>query len=167
MSTISVTYSLSENDFMHAARALWSYEAIGDTGNVIIAIVCATVGPLLLIYGQQLGWLVLAIAVFFLGLTWARNVIWRRSYRKMEKYTAPITAAFSDTSVAVNSAQGSSDLPWSYFKTYAETPDYFFLTAPKRGLSIIPKSAFATEETLDQTRAYMAANLPRKKMRWT
>lgn len=167
MTKTTIRYTMSEAQFMQAAGALWSYEAIGVKGNLILAILAVGAGPVLLIYGQPLGWLCLAIAAFFVILTWGRSYIWRRAYRKMEKYTAPITASFSAERVSVDSAQGASDLPWDYFKSYAETPDYVFLFAPKRGLSIIPKTAFETVDILDQTRSHIAANLPRKKMRWT
>lgn len=167
MTKTTIRYTLSEAQFMHAAGALWSYEAIGTKGNLILAILAAAAGPTLLIYGQPLGWLCLAMAAFFVILTWARSYIWRRAYRKMEKYSAPITASFGPDHVSVDSAQGASELPWDYFKSYAETPDYIFLFAPRRGLSIIPKTAFETEDQLDQTRSHIEANLPRKKMRWT
>ena len=167
MTVITVTYTVSEAQFMHASRALWSYEAIGDTGNYILAGLTTTTGIACLIYGQTAGWAFLAIAAFLIVLTVARNVVWRRAYRKMEKYTAPITANLTADTVSTRSAQGSSDLPWSHFKAYAETPDYIFLTAPKRGLSIIPKSAFDSNDDLDQTRSFIVSNLPRKKMRWT
>ncbi|MEM9582459.1 MAG: YcxB family protein [Pseudomonadota bacterium] len=167
MREIALTYSLSETEFMRAARVLWSYEAIGDRGNMVVAIFCTAIGPVLLLIGQPTGWLFLCAAVFFCVLTWARNVIWRKAYRRMEKYRAPISVRLNDGVVSTQSAQGSADLPWTFFNSYAETPDYFFLTAPKRSLSIIPKSAFVTEEDIDQARTYIAAHLPRKKMRWT
>lgn len=152
---------------MHAARVLWSYEAIGDRGNLIIAIVCCAIWPVLLVMGYKTGWLFLVVSMFFALLTVARNVIWRRAYRQMDKYSGPITAEFREDSVSTVSQQGNSDLPWSFFKSYAETPDYLYLTAPRRSLSIIPKSAFASDEELDQVRSYIVAQLPRKKMRWT
>ncbi|WP_299301872.1 YcxB family protein [uncultured Litoreibacter sp.] len=166
MSAITITYSLSEDAFMRAARALWSYRGIGDRGNWLLAIAAAAVGPVLLLNGFGTGWLFIATAVIFLALTALRNVLWRRAYRKMVKYTAPITATFTADTVETRSAEGHSTLPWTSFGQYAETPVFYFLFMGRRGLSIIPKSAFATDEELEQTRIWMT-QLPRKKMRWT
>lgn len=166
MTTVTVTYSLSEDDFMRAARALWSYRGIGDRGNWLLAIAAMAVGPLLLVNGFGTGWLFIGAAALFAAMTVARNLIWRRAYGRMIKYTAPITAGFSQDLVETHSAEGQSSLQWSSFSHYAETPVFFFLFMGRRGLSIIPKSAFATDEGLEQTRLYMT-QLPRKKMRWT
>lgn len=152
---------------MQAARALWSYRGIGDRGNLILIIATLAIGPALLIYGVATGWLFIASAALLAGLTVARNVIWRRAYPKMVKYTAPITATFTPDTVSVASAEGENTLPWSSFKNYAETPAFYFLFMGRRGLSIIPKTAFASDLDNEQTRIYIAANLKRKKMRWT
>lgn len=156
---------------MQAARALWSYRGIGDTGNMILVIASLAIGPTLLLYGQWTGWLFIAAAAIFAALTLLRNVIWRRAYRKMRKYTAPITATLTQTTVGVVSAEGENTLPWSSFANYAETPAFYFLFGARaigrRSLSIIPKSAFASDLENEQARVYIATNLKRKKMRWT
>ncbi len=163
---ITITYTLSEAQFMHAARVLWSYRGIGDRGNLLLAIFAAAVGPVLLVYGFGTGWLFIAAAVLFVVLTAFRNLIWRSAYRKMVKYTGPITATLSKDTVETRSAEGQSKLPWSAFNRYAETPDFVFLFIGWRGLSIIPRSAFASEEDGEQARLFYT-QLPRKKMRWT
>ena len=168
MSPLTLTYSLSETQFMQAARVLWSYRAIGDGGNWIITILCLCAGPVLLVNGVTTGWLFIAVAMFFATLTWARSLIWRRAYRHMVKYTAPISATFARDQITTRSAEGDSTLPWSFFKSYAETPDYLFLFGPNRTLSIIPKSALPVPEDIETLRDFItAAHLPRKKMRWT
>jgi len=165
---MTLTYSLTEAQFMHAARVLWAYRAIGDRGNWIVVILCLCAGPVLLLNGIATGWLFLAVALFFVALTWARTTLWRRAYRRMTKYTAPITARFAPDRITTHSAEGDSTLPWSHFKSYAETPDYLFLFGPKRSLSIIPKTALPAPDDIEILRDFItAAHLPRKKMRWT
>lgn len=166
MSAVTVTYTLSEAQFMHAARVLWSYRGIGDRGNAVCAIIAAAVGPALLLYGFATGWLFIAAAGLFVAMTLARNLLWRRSYRKMVKYTAPITATLTKDTVETRSAEGHATLPWTSFNAYAETRDHLFLFLGWRGLSIIPKPAFQTDLELEQARLYFT-QLPRKKMRWT
>ena len=168
MAPLTLTYSMTEAEFMHAARVLWAYRAIGDRGNWIVVILCLCAGPVLLLNGIQTGWLFIAVAVFFVGLTWARTVIWRRAYRRMVKYSAPITARFAPDQITTQTAEGHSTLPWTFFKSYAETPDYLFLFGPKRSLSIIPKTALPAPDDIEILRDFItAAHLPRKKMRWT
>ena len=167
MQPVTVTYSLSEEAFIHAARALWSYRGIGDRGNWLTTIIALAVGPVLLTNGLAAGWLFIAAGAIFVVLTLLRNLLWRRAYRKMAKYTAPITAVFGPDTVHVSSAEGDNTLPWSSFKNYAETPDYYFLFMGWRGLSIIPKTAFESDEDNEQTRLYMTTHLKRRKMRWT
>ncbi|MEP3345461.1 MAG: YcxB family protein [Litoreibacter sp.] len=162
-----LTYHIDEPEFMHAARAYWSYRGIGDLGNWLLAAIALTSGTGLVYWGLGVGWVWIGAAVIFAVMTIMRNVLWRRGYRKMVKYTAPINVTFSHDMVETQSAQGQSALPWTTFKKYVETPDYFFLTLPKRGLSIIPKRACKDEWELDTLRELITAKLPRAKMRWT
>lgn len=164
---VTLTYSISETDFMRAARVLWSYQAIGDRGNWILTGICATAGLALLGSNYWTGWIWIGAAGMLMAITLLRNHLWRRGYQKMVKYTAPITATFSQDSIETHSAEGSSTLPWSTFQKYAETPDYFFVFMGWRSFSILPKSAIANEQDLDTLRDLIAANLPRAKMRWT
>ena len=168
MTPLTLTYRLSETQFMHAAGVLWAYRAIGDKGNWITVILCLAAGPVLLLNGVATGWLFIAVAAFFFVLTWARRMIWRRAYRRMVKYTGPITAVFEEGQVTTRSEEGENTLPLTHFKSYAETPEYLFLFGPKRALSIIPKSALPTPEDIELLRDFITAvHLPRKKMRWT
>ena len=167
MQPVTVNYSLSEEGFMRAARALWSYRGIGDRGNMIAASLALAAGLGLLIYRYPTGWMFIAAAAMFVAMTILRNLIWRRAFRNMVKYSAPITASFGPETVSVSSAEGDNTLPWSSFKSYAETLEFYFLFIGWRGLSIIPKSAFSSDEDNELTRLYITTNLQRRKMRWT
>jgi len=57
MTPLTLTYRLSEAQFMHAAGVLWAYRAIGDKGNWITVILCLAAGPVLLLNGVATGWL--------------------------------------------------------------------------------------------------------------
>ena len=163
----TLNYQIDETEFMHAARAYWSYKGIGDFGNWVIVALLLITGTGILIWGMAIGWLCIAGAAIFAALTALRNIFWRRRYRRMVKYSAPITATFSADNVETRSAEGQSTVPWSIFTKYAETPDYFFLMMPLRGLSIIPKRACEDDFQLEALREVITANLPRAKMRWT
>jgi hypothetical protein len=163
----TLTYEIDESEFMHAARVYWSYRGIGDRGNWLLAGFMLIVGVGIVVWGMAVGWIWIAAAPIFIAITLSRNLLWRRGYRKMIKYSAPITASFSPNTVQTNSAEGQSKLPWSTFSKYVETPDYFFLMLPKRGLSIIPKRACNDEWEIDTIRDLITAKLPRAKMRWT
>ena len=164
---IILTYQIDEAEFMHAARALWSYRGIGDLGNWVLTAVSLIVGTGLLISGFGVGWVWIGASLVFPTITLLRNFLWRRAYRKMIKYNAPITASFTSAEVQTKSAEGQSQLPWTTFTKYAETPDYFFLLLPRRGLTIIPKRACKDDWEVETLRDNITANLPRAKMRWT
>ena len=164
---ITLTYDIEEAEFMDAARALWSYRGIGDVGNWILAAISLFSGLSLIYWGLDIGWIWVGAAALFVAITLLRNFLWRRAYRRMTKYTAPITASFTREEVQTSSAEGQSKLPWTAFKKYAETPDYFFLLMPPRGLSIIPKRAVKDDWELETLRDMITGNLPRAKMRWT
>lgn len=164
---ITITYKIDEPEFMHAARAFWSYRGIGDRGNWILSVVCALAGFALVYAGLAVGWIWVGAAVFFVLITLIRNVLWRHGYHKIVKYSAPITATFTADTVTTSSAEGQSELPWTTFSKYAETPQYFFLLRPRRGLSIIPKRACKDDWEVETLRDKITGNLPRAKMRWT
>lgn len=164
---VTLTYSMSEAEFMRAARVLWSYEGIGDRGNWILAVVCAVAGIALLAYGFGTGWIWLGATALLVVITLSRNIFWRRGYPKIIKYTAPITTSFSPETIETQSAEGHSILPWTTFRKYAETPDYFFLFLGRRRFSILPKSAIKNDLDLETLRETITAKLPRAKMRWT
>jgi len=164
---ITLTYTISEDEFMRAARVLWSYQGIGDRGNLILAALCTLAGGALLVYGFQTGWIWVFAGALFVAITALRNLLWRRAYPKILKYKAPITAGFSDTEITTSSAEGHSTLPWTTFRKYAETPDYFFLFLDRRRFSILPKSALASDDDLEDLRELITTKLPRAKMRWT
>ncbi|SFR53896.1 YcxB family protein [Litoreibacter janthinus] len=164
---ITLTYHIDEQEFMRAARAYWSYRGIGDRGNWILAALSLLAGINLLVWDLNVGWIWVGAAALFAVITMIRNALWRRGYRKMIKYTAPITASFTRDVVETTSAEGTSTLPWTTFTKYAETPEFFFLTLPRRGLSIIPKRATKDDWELETLRDMITANLPRAKMRWT
>ena len=164
---ITLIYSFTEDQFMHGARAFWSYRGIGDLGNWILAAVSLLAGIGILIWGFGVGWVWIGAAGVFAAITLSRNILWRRGYRKMAKYKAPITAKFTPDEVQTSSTEGRSNLPWSAFTKYAETPDYFYLLLPRRGLSIIPKRACKDDWEVETLRNMITAKLPRAKMRWT
>ncbi|RLJ60282.1 YcxB-like protein [Litoreibacter meonggei] len=163
----TLTYQIDEAEFMHAARAFWSYRGIGDLGNWLLTAFALIAGTGLLIWGFGVGWIWIGAGAVFPAITLLRNFLWRRAYRKMIKYSAPITASFTSDEVQTKSAEGQSQLPWTTFTKYAETPDYFFLLLPRRGLSIIPKRACKDDWEIETLRDTITANLPRAKMRWT
>jgi len=163
----NLTYQINEPEFMHAARALWSYRGIGDLGNWLLTAISLLSGAGLVIWGLGVGWVWIGAAGVFATITLLRNFLWRRGYRRMVKYTAPITASFTPDEVQTSSAEGQSHVPWRTFTKYAETPDYFFLLLPRRGLLIIPKRACKDDWEVETLRNMITANLPRAKMRWT
>lgn len=163
---INLTYTISETEFMQAARNLWRHEGIGERGNWIMAAIVAAIGAALLILGLTSGWIWAFASAMLIILTLLRAVLWRRAYRRAPKYKSPITATFEADTIQTTSADGNSTLSWDFFSKYAETSDHFHLYVKRRAISFIPKSALKTSDDVAQLRALFDANLARTKKRW-
>lgn len=91
------------------------------------------------------GWIgpvFLAGGLLAVGMSLARDKVWRRYYRGSLKYSAPITGIFDDSGVGVESAEGENHVAWTHFRHFAMTDDFLLLIADQRSFSIIPRHAY-------------------------
>lgn len=163
---ITLTYSLSQDAFIAAARDVWTHDAIGDRGNWILAALTFAVGATLLFFDFATGWIWLVASALLVGFTLLRPVLWRRGFANSVKYSAPITATFDADTIKTTSAEGKGTLSWDAFHSFLETPEFFLLFVGRRNFSVLPKSAIATPQDVDTLRSLIIANLPLKKRRW-
>ncbi len=169
MRPVTVTYSLTADQFIAACNALWSDQAIGTKGNQRMATTLAV--------ATGVSWVYVPVATFFLALATAffasasllRNCLWRRHYSTLVKYSGPITATFSGDAVDFHSAEGTHTQTWAIFNGYTYTADYIFLHVSlqkARGqFSIIPKSALSTPDDLAGLLTLISARLPKRAKR--
>lgn len=133
---------------MRACGNHWSAQRQATRSNIIIGLLGLVVGVLLF---TALRWLALVFLVsgfVLLTLVVLRAVLWRRAFREAGKYKKEIFVVFKDDSVHVESAEGRSDLNWSFFSGYLETPEDVLLYITKRNFSVIPKGAFSDEQAV-------------------
>jgi len=159
----TVTYHLDEAAFMRGCNALWAYRAIGRFGNYLVAVMVGLIAVFLLWQGVPGPWayILLGCAGLFLLLDAARDRLWRRHYRGLEKYRGPITATVSDAGVGVDGPEGVHLVPWQQFRSFLSTGDFLFLIIDQRRFSIIPRSAFETPAEASRFEDMVANHLPR------
>jgi hypothetical protein len=92
-------------------------------------------------------------------MTALRSYTWRRAFRGAKKYTDNILLEVSTDGLHVECADGTSDLKWSFFSWYLDTPDYVMLYITKHRFSVIPKKAFADDGRLAQFMELVENNL--------
>jgi hypothetical protein len=159
---ISVTYTVDEETFMKACHAVWSQQAIGRRGNVVVGAVMVVCG--LCMVWIQVPWyyaaIVWACAVFMLLASTIRNVLWRRYYRRLEKYKAPITTTLGvdGFEVALNGVPAL--VPWSTFAGHMKTDDALIMTAINRQVSVIPLASFDRPAQAEAFAQMVAENVP-------
>jgi hypothetical protein len=159
MDPISIRYRMTAPEFMTACDAHWSANGQGSRSNVITGIIGLILGLALLSILFWLALLLVAVGAILLAITWVRSLIWRRAFRAAKKYNADISVVIKDDCVHVENAEGKSDLNWSFFTWYRDTPDHVLLYMTKRSFSVIPKSAFP-----DQQRVQTFVDLVKSKL---
>lgn len=170
MRPVTVTYSLTADQYLVACNMLWSHQAIGSTGNRIIAVILAVATAASLIYAPDAAYFLAPATVFFASINVLRNWLWRRHYATLVNYTGPIIATFAPDAVDFQSNEGAFSQVWSVFGTFTDTADYIFLHVGQnmvRGqFSFIPKSALAVPDDLAALLALISDKLPKRRKRW-
>jgi hypothetical protein len=73
--------------------------------------------------------------------------VYSRILRTTPDLTAPMTVSFGDTGVVVQSTVQKTEIGWSIFSGWAETPDYFILSYRGTPIELVlPKRAFAAQQ---------------------
>ncbi len=170
MRPVTVTYSLTADQFMVACNALWSHQAIGKNGNLIIAVVLVVATGISLISAPSAAFLLAPATLFFAAAGPLRDWLWRRHYATLVKYSGPITVTFAPDTIEFQSAEGAFTHDWAVFDSFTDTPRHIFLhvsTRKARGqFSIIPKSALAAPGDLAALQALLAMRLRPRTRRW-
>ncbi len=170
MTPVTITYSLTADQFLAACNALWAYQGIGKNGNHLIAAVLAAASCFSVFSGSAAVFFLAPAAVFFIATGPLRNWLWRRHYASLIKYTGVISTTFRPDGIAFQSAEGDFMQSWLVFGSYTETADYIFLHVGKRKwrqqFSVIPKAALLNANDLAALRMLLMAHLPQRSRRW-
>jgi hypothetical protein len=167
MSRIEISYTLTQSEFMAAAEAHWKAQGVGTASSVFVGLGVALLGGLIVVPFPWFGWVFLILGAILLTLSGARWWIWCRAFKEARKYTEAIHVVFAEEGIHVDSAEGTSDLNWTFYSSYLDVPDHVLLYMTKRAFSVIPKSAFGGEEDLREFLRLVELRLePRGKKRW-
>ncbi len=142
MTPIKVTYRLTLQEFMGACHAHWNARKQGARANSILGVIGILVGAVLLPF-HWIASLLILVGIVLIALVIGRSLIWRHAFLDNKKFTAPISLIFEDETIHVETIEGTSDLKWSVYCGYSETPECILLYTTPRTFSVIPKSAFA------------------------
>jgi len=166
--TASVTYRVDEACFMRACHALWDYRAIGRFGNLVVAGIVGLLG-LSLVWLDFTGpapYFLLACSILFVGVTQLRDLLWRRHYRKIDKYKGPITTILSNSGIEVVLPHNAHAVQWSIFTGYLRTDEFLLLVINQKQFSVIPLSAFETITDSGYFERFITNHLPIMKKRY-
>ena len=150
MNPIEIHYTLSLQQFMQACSYHWNATWQGNRLQFGAGLLGLVVGVLSLEI-LSVDWLAIALIIVSIAIWGVAILRWfvsRYMYRAAKKYTENITAIFSHDGIHVESAEGTSDLRWTFYSKYRDTPNYVLLYVTWQQFSIIPKSAFADENEL-------------------
>ena len=148
MEHITIRYRLSEPEFMKACNAHWSVHHQSTTSHLVKSTIAIVFGVILLFFMLWIGIILAAVGGMLLLITLLRSIVWRRAFRDAKKYHDDISVVIKDDSLHVESAEGKSDLNWDFFTWYLDTPAHVLLYMTKRSFSVIPKSAFQNEQSV-------------------
>jgi hypothetical protein len=89
-----------------------------------------------------------AFALYVVYLPIGAIGTYSRILRSTPDLTAPMTVTFGDNGLIVQSTAQRTEIGWSIFSGWAETPEYFFLTYRGTPIELVlPKRAFAAQQT--------------------
>ena len=80
-------------------------------------------------------------------------------YNKAATFKASFKMKFRDSSVLLESDRGFTEWPWKKFTTWFETPHFIHLYFDSKSFFLVPKAAFATEESLRDLRILLKRNI--------
>jgi hypothetical protein len=158
-SPLELRYSLTLPEFMAAANAHWRRRGAGTVSCVVTAVLACLVGLLARTVVPTLSVVILVMGLVLLLITVVRSYTWRKAYREARKYTDSIRLVVSDDGIHVESAEGVSDLRWTFYSKYLVTPDYILLYMTSHAFSVIPMSAFADEADASRFRQLVENHL--------
>ncbi len=148
---------------MRACGELWAYRALGRAGNYGLAGVVMLCAGFLFWQGVPgpFALLLVAGALVFVAMDLLRDRLWRRHFRALRKYKAPITATVATAGVGVSSLEGDHQQPWKLFLGFARTESFLFLLVDQRQFSVIPLDAFEASEAAAAFETVLSRHLRR------
>jgi hypothetical protein len=101
-------------------------------------------------------WFILLITFW----TWLPLNIYKRSQTFKDQFSMD----FNENEVVLQTERGSHSWAWNDFSSFLETPYFFHLYFSSRSFFLVPKEAFATLESLQETRNLLKRKLLKPKV---
>ncbi len=156
---ITVTYKPVLADTLHAARVadgeLWK------TSSRVVATVLVITAGLMWHWGSTgwaVGFLAFGLAEWFNLLPVAVAVAWVEFHRN-PKYRQQYTITMGPDGLLFSTATVRAEIAWSFYRHFWETDRAFVLSYGSGLPSVIPKSAFKSDEELALVRALLGSQV--------
>lgn len=161
---IDAVYRLSPSDYMQGCAAYWSKTRQGNVANLAAGFAAIAVAAGAFVFTDFSLWLSALLflpGIVLVAMVALRHVMWRRNFARSRPHAGDIHIRFYDQGIGVDMTGGSSNLEWDFYEAFLETEDFFILIIAPNNFSVIPKSAFSTD---DQARlsALLAEKLQRR-----
>jgi hypothetical protein len=163
MNPIEIHYTLTLSQYMAACAAHWKAHRQGTLTQFLVGSIGVGVGlaTIKFVAWPPISYALVAMGVAIWMVPILRSWLYRRAYREAKKYTENIHATFTTQGIHIESAEGKSDLKWSFYSKYLNARDYVLLYMTRQSFSVIPKSAFADESEAERFIRLVDANLER------
>ena len=158
MNVFKVRYRLSLSEFMAARNEHWAVNKQGSRTNLILGTIAVVVGVAMWSVGFW-GKAFLIIGAFLIVMVVGRSCLWRRAYHQTQKFASDIVVEFSDEQIHVETADGTSELKWTTYNRFRDSAKYVLLYLPGSQFSVIPKSAFLSDEETQRFLALLKSKL--------
>jgi hypothetical protein len=159
MNEISIEYKITQQEFMEAYEFHWKAQGNGTMSNSIISVVGIIIGLYIIQNYSIAGYIITLLSLVFLILIISRKYIYQRSYLHSLKYSKDCKASFTNEAISTENAVGKSEINWSIYNRFVETPTQILIYMSKNSFSIIPKSAFKTEQELGIFKTMLSENI--------
>jgi hypothetical protein len=151
MYKVEIEYRLGRADYRDAAQKVRRWIGVAPARRAAQAVLAALGAWLVWIYANSGGAENLVYAVVFLGFAlldavgFTHRGIEALMYRRTDKYRQNQKVSFSDAGLAYTLQDVKSEIAWTYYAWFTETPRTFVLYRDKLQWSVFPKSAFGAE----------------------
>jgi hypothetical protein len=98
-------------------------------------------------------------AIVYLATPWLRRLTLKRRWARRPVYQAEHSVSFEEQGINYLMGWVESNFGWGYYERLLESPGGFLLVYGNDSFSLLPKRAFASEQSIDEFRALAAAKL--------
>lgn len=157
---INVRFHLSWQEYFNAERFLLRQKQLFAPEQLIGAMLLLACGAFWVAIGLKWFLPIIAIAgLIMLSTPFFRKMGLRRRWAREPLHHQEHIISFAKSRIHYLLGDFESDLPWTYFQSWIESPDGFLLITGENVFNLIPKRAFVNEDQIKNFRTQVATKL--------